>query len=81
MSAFVPDASVTLPWCFEDERTPYTQALLASLAGGYVAKVPSHWPIELLNALIQAKKRRRVSDAQIRSFLINLFLTSDWDRF
>jgi hypothetical protein len=25
---FVTDASATLPWCFEDEATPETEALL-----------------------------------------------------
>jgi hypothetical protein len=38
MSGFVADASATLPWCFEEEATPATEALLERLrllaAGG-----------------------------------------------
>jgi hypothetical protein len=33
MPGFVPDASVTLAWCFEDEATAGTDALLKSLKG------------------------------------------------
>ena len=25
MTGFVQDASVTLPWCFDDEATPWTE--------------------------------------------------------
>src|ERR1035437_5278979 len=31
MSGFVADASATLPWCFEEEATPATEALLERL--------------------------------------------------
>ena len=34
MPVSIPDASVTLPWCFEDEITPYTNALLDRLIAG-----------------------------------------------
>lgn len=57
MPAFVPDASVTLPWCFEDERTLYTEALLNRLIAAEEVVVPSHWPAEIFNSLLQAKKR------------------------
>ena len=29
MASFVIDASATLPWCFEDEATAYTEGLLS----------------------------------------------------
>ena len=70
--AFVPDASVTLPWCFEDERTPYTEALLDRLIEGEAVIVPSHWPVEVLNTLVQAKKRGRVEEEGIQGFLRDL---------
>jgi hypothetical protein len=33
MPGFVPDASATLPWGFEDEATPWTEALLDRILG------------------------------------------------
>jgi len=42
-AGFVADASVTLPWCFEDEATPETEALLERLRAGEPAIAPAHW--------------------------------------
>ncbi len=72
MPAFVPDASVTLPWCFGDERTSYTEALLDRLIEGEEVIVPSHWPAEILNSLVQAKKRGRVPEEKVQGFLRDL---------
>jgi predicted nucleic acid-binding protein len=72
MPAFVPDASVTLPWCFEDERTPFTESLLNRIRAREEAIVPSHWPAEILNSLVQAKKRGRVPEEKIQRFLRDL---------
>ena len=56
---FVVDSSVALSWCFEDERTPSTAALLDRVTdSGAIA--PSLWPLEVLNALLAAERRRRV---------------------
>ena len=52
MAAFIPDASVSLGWCFSDEATPYTESLLDRLTGGEEVAVPSHWPLEILNGVI-----------------------------
>jgi hypothetical protein len=54
MSGFVTDASATLPWCFADEATPWTEALLDRLQGGEEVLVPAHWPIEVMNGLAMA---------------------------
>ena len=72
MPAFVPDASVTLPWCFEDERTPFTESLLNRIRAREEAIVPSHWPAEILNSLVQAKKRGRIPEETIQRFLRDL---------
>ena len=72
MPAFVPDAFVTLPWCFEDERTAFTESLLNRLRAEEEAIVPSHWPAEILNSLVQAKKRGRVPEEKIHGFLRDL---------
>lgn len=49
---FVLDASFTLHWCFEDEATPASDAVLTNLQNQTdSAWVPGIWPLELLNAL------------------------------
>ncbi|HEX7159317.1 MAG TPA: type II toxin-antitoxin system VapC family toxin [Edaphobacter sp.] len=70
--AFVLDASVALPWCFSDETTPFTEALLVRATGGEELFVPAHWPTEVLSALLQGKRRNRISDPEIDRFLRDL---------
>jgi predicted nucleic acid-binding protein len=65
--SFVVDASVALSWCFEDERTPATKALLER-AGETGAVAPQHWPAEVLNGLMMAERRQRI-DADRRRHL------------
>ena len=61
MAAFVIDASATLPWCFADEATEATNAVLTHLRTGDEAIVPAHWPLEVANALLIAVRRKRIS--------------------
>ncbi|MEO7028496.1 MAG: type II toxin-antitoxin system VapC family toxin [Acidobacteriaceae bacterium] len=70
--AFVLDASATLPWCFQDETTPASEALLARMGGGEEALVPAHWPTEVLNSLLRGKRRGRVSGSNLQRFLDDL---------
>jgi hypothetical protein len=49
----VIDASVALSWCFEDEASPATDALLDD-ARDHGALVPGLWFLELGNVLLQA---------------------------
>jgi hypothetical protein len=56
--SFVLDNSVALAWCFADEQTPAVMDLLDRVAEtGAVA--PLLWPLEALNGLIVAERRRR----------------------
>ena len=75
----VVDSSVALTWCFEDEQTPAALALLeAVVEAGAVA--PSLWPLEVLNALIMAERRKRVDAAQrqrLSGFLRDLPIVLD----
>ena len=41
MPGFVPDASATMLWHFEDEATPWTEALLDRIQGGEEVLVPA----------------------------------------
>ncbi len=65
---FILDASITLAWCFSDEATPKTIALLERLEFES-AMVPELWPLEVGNILIAAEKRKRISYANIKEFL------------
>jgi len=72
MATFVLDASATLPWCFADEATVATNALLARLKTGDEALVPAHWPTEVANALLIAVRRTRISPDDVHHFLADL---------
>jgi predicted nucleic acid-binding protein len=65
--SFVIDNSVALAWCFEDEHTQPVLELLDRVAetGAFA---PSLWPLEALNGLLMAERRRRV-DARRRQRL------------
>ncbi|MFT3741412.1 MAG: type II toxin-antitoxin system VapC family toxin [Gammaproteobacteria bacterium] len=58
--SFVLDCSVTMSWCFEDEKTQYSEKILASL-NGHVAKVPPLWPIEVSNVLLLTIRKQCIS--------------------
>jgi predicted nucleic acid-binding protein len=68
----VADASATLPWCFEDEATAETEALLERLRSGEPAIVPAHWSTEVINGLIVAARRGRIDPERITRFARDL---------
>lgn len=57
--SFVLDNSVALTWCFEDERTSATAALLERVAEAG-ALAPGLWPLEAMNGLLVAQRRGRL---------------------
>ncbi len=65
---FVLDASVALAWCFADETTPETEAILERLADDS-AIVPTLWEFEVANALLVAERRHRLSEFQSARFV------------
>lgn len=68
--SFVLDNSVALAWCFEDEQTPPIMALLDRVVETG-AMAPLLWPLEALNGLLVAERRRRL-DAAKRAELAGL---------
>lgn len=66
---FVLDASVTLAWCFPEEATKGTEAILDSLTDGSEALAPAIWPLEVANALLVGERRKRITVAQVTSVL------------
>lgn len=69
---FVLDASVTLAWCFEEERGDYAKSVLSLLGGGASAHVPAIWPLEVANALLVGERRKRITAAGSNWFLQEL---------
>ena len=68
MSGFVIDASVALAWCFDDEATAATRALLDRFEDGH-AEVPSLWHLELANALSLGERKKRITPARTSEFI------------
>ena len=56
--SIIIDASVTLAWAFEDERTPEVLSTLAYVSNNS-AWVPAHWRLEVANSLRSAIRRGR----------------------
>ena len=65
---FVVDASVALAWCFEDEATPQTEAVLDRLSHD-TAVVPSLWELEVSNVLLAGERRDRLTESQSARFV------------
>ena len=59
---FVVDNSIVMSWCFMDEANQYADAVLDSLSEA-TALVPSIWPLEVINVLLVAERRMRISEA------------------
>jgi predicted nucleic acid-binding protein len=68
VSGFVIDASVALAWCFDDEATEATRALLDRFEDER-AEVPSLWHLELANALAMGERNKRITPARASEFI------------
>ena len=77
--SFVVDNSIALAWCFEDEQPEPVMNLLDRVTetGAFV---PSLWPLEALNGLLIAERRRRINTGlrrRLADFLRELPITID----
>jgi predicted nucleic acid-binding protein len=72
MASFIADASVTLPWCLQDEATLWTDSLLDRLRTGDRIAVPAHWPTEISNGLLMGLRRNRIQPGVPAQFWDNL---------
>jgi predicted nucleic acid-binding protein len=72
---FVLDASVTMAWCFKDEQTSSTDALLNQLEASK-AFAPRIWTLEIGNILLSACRKQRINYASATEF-INLLTALD----
>jgi predicted nucleic acid-binding protein len=57
-----------MAWCFEDEKTPYTESILDAVSAGAIAIVPALWQFEVLNVLVIAQRRKRILQAKALHF-------------
>ena len=62
------DCSMTMAWCFADEATAETARVQDRLVAE-AALVPAHWFLEVVNVLVMAERRRRISAADSAMFL------------
>lgn len=68
MGLLVLDCSVTMSWLFREEFTPFAERILDEVTASR-AVVPSLWPLEVGNVVLQAERRGRVSEADGSRFL------------
>ena len=68
--AFVVDCSVCLPWYIEDEASEFC-ARLAGTLGRAEIWVPALWRPELVSAMINAERRKRMNSDRRRAVLAN----------
>jgi predicted nucleic acid-binding protein len=66
--AYVLDASVTFAWLFRDEADAGTDALLDALRT-HGARVPTLWWLEVVNVLVVAERKGRLTAADAARFV------------
>lgn len=66
--SFVLDASLTLAWCFQDEATEHTNAVLDAPEKTR-ALVPSLWFYEISNAVVTALRAGRTTEPKVKEFI------------
>ena len=69
--AFVPDASISACWAFQDEDHPDASLAFAQMRT-QEAVVPCLWWFEVRNTLVVNERRRRISESDTAAFLLNL---------
>jgi predicted nucleic acid-binding protein len=73
VSRFVLDNTVTMAWCFSDEATPFTEALLSRLSGlTDSAIIPALWLYEVVNVTGLAVRKGRITEEKAQAFLESL---------
>lgn len=66
------DASVALAWCIEDEKNPYSSAVLNRVIKGGEVLVPALWRYEVVNIFLKSERRKRITREDIDTFIEDL---------
>jgi predicted nucleic acid-binding protein len=69
MPALVIDSSLAAGWCFPDERTDYTNAVLQAISAPLEAVAPRLWAYEVRNSILMGLRRKRITHADALEFL------------
>jgi predicted nucleic acid-binding protein len=69
MPSLVIDASIAAAWCFPDERTEYTNAVLRVISAPLEAIAPRLWAYEVRNSVLMGLRRTRITHADALEFL------------
>jgi predicted nucleic acid-binding protein len=80
--AFVADASVAIGWVHPAQATREAAAMLDAIDEGATLEVPALWPLEVANALIVLRRRRKLTEDERQlalSWLRSLRLRVDHD--
>jgi len=64
----VVDNSVVMSWCFKNEFNSYSNTVLESL-NDFTALVPSIWPLEVVNVLLVAERRKFLKETDSVQFI------------
>ena len=72
MSRFVLDASVALRWFLDDPIDEYAVKVRQMFLDGYRAVVPLIWTLEVVNSLIVAERKAKISAAAVDERLANI---------
>jgi predicted nucleic acid-binding protein len=68
LTGIVLDCSITIAWCFENEKTSKIESVIEML-DRCRAVVPSIWPLEVLNVMLVAERHHRITEAQTTRYL------------
>jgi predicted nucleic acid-binding protein len=68
MAALVIDSSLAAAWCFPDERTDYTNAILRAVSTPLEAVAPRLWAYEVRNSVLMGLRRKRITHADAQDF-------------
>ena len=74
-SDIIIDASATAAWIFDDENSPYADAVFDRVKVNG-ALVPQFWHIEMRNVLLSGERRNRITAWQADQHLANLLALS-----
>ena len=66
--SFVVDTSIVMSWCFKDQTNPFADSVLMELSKS-TAYVPSIWPLEVVNVLLAAERRKLIGKVDSIHFL------------
>lgn len=73
MKKLVVDASVCLKWVFEEEDSEAARSLLAERENGTLLLAPSLWEYEIINALVVAVRRKKITSRTSNDLFVALW--------